>query len=655
MPRARSWGYSEKTRSGASPRLVDFVDRTCYSTRVRRILKLHALGWLMLCACLPPSGTAVASGDECREEIAGSDDSHSPRERGSFRREGTLSIWNYFGRDFDSAGFVELRPSGGGGYFVGVRGVAHGSGKFVASAGSAAHQVESPWYAPNPANAEVRSGSTGPTLIDRNQFFSLLVMEQTGYIDEELRAAQAVTVPARLHPNQAIFFEATSEYTGEELIKKFGKIPDTARIEHVHEAVASYLGQFDDGGIKDDASVTYLLKEGTSWLISGQPNHVRGAIYLETPQLTTPISRDKFKFIWETGRAAQVNAQRFLDAGRMGVYFAARELILLDGNLDDAWMFAHALNSRIGRIYKRIYRMHPFSGYKDSPEEEAYVIGLEELMRIVDLRKADSTIAWILEASSNGMTPYEALKLSLFAQQSRTEYLTQGDARAAIQLRDFSRLSDFLVSAEVARHPSLDNERGRGIAATLAGRWPVPEHRDVAAQFAEKSQYPYRAAIDGVRIRRQNPHNQLFFDGLQELHEFLREQNAIEVTSRDDIDPEVMLAGAYWRVVDRLAEQGVSDPQEKMKELGIRFALYRQSSSSLGAQGSWRLHRPALYTLLPFNFHQVLRPEISLFAFAYSSEQVRTLARSHGRDPAAWRRGSVHREQYLSEPDLAWH
>ncbi len=581
------------------------------------------------------------------------------RLRGLPAQSPSLTVWNYFGRTFDTAGLVDFRNFGEG--FSSVnRGEASILGQFKSTPSAVAQALRrgSPFLQANPAHTEVGSGSRGRTLLDRNQFFPLQVMEDTNYISARLRQAQAL-VPRQLNPNQVLFIEATTERTGGELIDQFGRVPDFARREPIAAGVANYFAQFDLGHERtpeeEAKAATYQLKEGATWILSGQPGGQRLRLHLESDDLVLPIDRQKYPYVWELGRAAQISSQAFFETLRMGLYFASRELILLGGNLDEAYLFGHSLNERIGNVYRRTYLMHDFSGYQNSPGQLAHVRPLKDALQSIDIKNVNPAVGSLVGASGNQLSAFEALQLWLSAQQNRTEFLSDADEKNVIELRDFSFLSRHLLILAAQKYSSLQNEEGQS-ALNFLGDGPMAEYRDSLADYAVKDSEQYGFAAQGRVVRKRNIHNRLEYDGLQNLDEFLSEFKAIEVSSDAELTGEELLVVSYRRAIEKLAAQGDPNPKKTLVDLKVNFVLLNQSAMRIPSTGSWHVYRSAIKTYMGlglFNFTpQTVSREISLTAAAYSADAVATLSEALGPTIAAYNRGQEHLRRYLGNPDL---
>ena len=117
---------------------------------------------------------------------------------------------------------------------------------------------------------------------------------------------------------------------------------------------------------------------GSGWLLSGQDNFGMRRIFLENRLLEKPIDREKMRFIWEIGRVAQTKPGALTEILKAATYFAAYELFLREGRLDEAYVFALSTQPANTRLYLR-YGMELYSRFKDS-EQVALVIPLSVLL-----------------------------------------------------------------------------------------------------------------------------------------------------------------------------------------------------------------------------------------------------------------------------------
>ncbi len=459
-------------------------------------------------------------------------------------------------------------------------------------------------------------------------------MQEAGYIDSEMRAAQSI-ISRMVKPEQVLFFEFTSTHTGHELTKTYGNIPEKkVRRDAATEAVADHFSQFEGMGYDgqdERLDASYQLKEAASCLFSGQPNHQRLPLFLE-PGLDKPIDRNAYPYIWEISRAAEIDDGLFLQTARLGLYFAARELVLLGGDPKEAYVFIRALDPVWARGFSIAHGLRFYSGYKAHPNWRTLVAPLSGLLDRLDVKRVSYRLSSLMTAMP-GLSTWDALKIAFYTRQNRTEYPSRGGV--TVQIRDFSNLPDYLVQRKLGHELAV---------AAMAESRPIVEYRDFLARSAEKHLYPYPAHIDGIRLPNGD---------IQELEAFLLENNAIEISAEGQ-PGDLLLSVAYWRAVERLAELGEPDPEATLKALGVRFVVYN-AASSVPAVARWRLHSPHLQAREAIAFTSwttTLREEILANAQAYAVEDVTPLARSLRSETDHFVRGAAHRRYYFSHPEL---
>jgi len=613
--------------------------------------------WTLLLLFWGTLGVALASGID-PEDIGDSSCARRIRAGALSAKPLSITVWNYFGRDFNSAGLIDLRPQfdGTSGYYATDSGEAHLSGRFQPSPSTHLKALtrSTPYLISNTVGSEMGSRSEGATLIDRNQYFSLNVMEDSRYISRRLREAQT-TIPQKVHPDQMIFVEAVSERSHGELIDAFGEIPNVARPEPFAQAVGEFFAQFE-GWESSQAGGAYHLKEGTGWFLSGQPGGVEYPLYLQNEALEVPIDRKKFPFVWEIGRAAQISHRAFAETLRVGLYLVARELILLGGDLSDAYLFGHSLNERIGNIYRRSHRMADFSGYRNSPTQKAHVRTLADALKSIDIGGVNPHVAALIRASEGKLTAFEALKIWLETQQDQSEFLS-GDAKTTtFQLRDFSGLPSHLYRLRIEKRLGAAANAPRSDLSFW--RSPVVELRDSVVEHAllecRRNGRLYEA--DGRPTVKTDPHTRMEFQTLQGLREFLSEVRGIEVSTKEKLAPEIQLTLAYRRAVEKLVEAGDPHPSRTLEELNVHFVLLNNLAESLPVSHRWYLHRSEILTwngaVAFFQQPIVVSPEIHQQAFAYRAADVAKLRAGLSSSPGYYRRERAHRWEYLYSPDL---
>ncbi|MCC6278342.1 MAG: hypothetical protein IT289_10560 [Oligoflexia bacterium] len=593
------------------------------------------------------SQAAFASQTNCAQNVG---QLSSSQDLGDVR-ESTMEIWRYVGRpDFNSVGLVtKLKDSNSLGFSSGSEGI-HSSQQGFSPVGWSllniyANRIR---FVPDPIRSEIESGSRGSNLLERNQHYSLVVMEQKEYINEQLRLSQD-GVSLKLHPNQVTFFELSEKRTHESLIKEFGKIPEHAKRDPVEQAVSEYFNMFawdeepnaPKTPVDPDAEKVYTLKSGTSWLISGQFFESRFRLPLETADLAVPLDRAKYPRVWEVGRAAQSHAEGFEETLRGDVYFAFLEMALMGGKLDECYIFGRALEKRRALVFKRIYGMKDYSTYSDHPAHSVTVIPLKELLQRVDLAKFSSGVRQLIRNSSGIMNPIAALTFLIRGSEHRNRYLENADE--AVFVRDFS-------TSVFKFDESLRLGLGRTLSETLRHK---VLYQDFALEHAERSVYPYVTPILGTK-------------GLATPYgAFQKGRNIIEINI---VSAEPKLSSTQYLVAvlrdqrNRLLRAGIQNPDQWMKDQNLEFHLVGRGQITAN-QGKdkpvdrWVIHRNELISAHQnpfFNFREVLRPEIHLEVLAYSAHQILEMERQLATNEKVkdFKKGRVHAERFLQDPEL---
>ncbi|MGE3975488.1 MAG: hypothetical protein AB7F59_13265 [Bdellovibrionales bacterium] len=559
-----------------------------------------------------------------------------------------------------------------GGYSSGEYGLIQ-EGQYYSTGYSLARRLDTPYININPLQVEMASGSKGETLIDRNQYYSFKSMEDIQYVDPREIQFHSNALK-KLSTDQITFFEITDELTRAELVKRYGKIPDHARRDPVDRGVEEHFAMTDMSLLDENKPESkdrqkYRLKVGASVLISGQPFGKKASLALEDERLLVPIDRTKYKHIWELGRAARDNEYEygFEEAIRISAFYAYHELILNGGKVEDAYIFGHSLDRGHSGLYMRTHRMKRFSGYKDNPNELALVIPLKDVLMKYGLDKVSFSIADLVQKTEGRMSAEALRHWQLFARGQSSQSLKDGSQnKAQYELRNFSSLLEKLITAKVLKAGVTESD-AQDIASQFSQELPLEQFRDQMAKYAEISARPYVTPIQGVFV--VDPHfartTGARIQRLQELDEFLKEQNAIEVYSGDKevLSGLQQLVGAYLHVWRQLYESGFTNPDSVMKEQNVQFAVtttkaqVMQQLEALPYAKKWFVYRHELVSAhnnWAFNYRETIKPRIDWRTYAFTVADIQKIMKEN---PAVrWRQFQLDREaQYktlMSQPDM---
>lgn len=517
----------------------------------------------------------------------------------------------------------------------------------------------------DPVKTELRSGSQGVDLLERNQFFPLKVMKDQGYISEEEHAAQLSISKKKIDARQVTFIEASEEIKQSELMKRFGEIPPTARMTAASQATRQYLSRFVE--YEDNVDYTFENKVGSCWLISGQINGAPAKIAAEDSRLVKPIDRKAHPYIWEIGRAAQTEDHAFEETLRVAVYLALHELIASGGSIDDAYFFGHALNSGRYKVFRRMYGMKSFSNYKGNPEETLLIVPLRDLL--VRFGISDLIGGWKARQISEDPTE-EVLRMRYELKLWKNQILEAvGEEKHRLSIRDFT---------DVGLHVVRGSPRFKNLSAAVRPRAsqalekisPLMEWRDRSAHILEETSKKYLSRIFGTRSLRPDDANPGFMKsrfGLMELDEFLTgERRAVEVTVSAKGEAALSLfLSAYENYLDQLSKRGFQTPVEFLRQKGVEFAMTTSDSETASLllreehSGEWFVHRDRVIqkdATWFMNYETEVVSQVSLWSTAFSIDQMERLRQGRGTmgrlQLPRLRQSLEQTDQMLSTPEL---
>ncbi len=385
-----------------------------------------------------------------------------------------LSVWRYYGQpNFNSVQHMNLEMSNDGeSYRRGIIGWAHENGNYVVAGETAERQFTDAYLKyMNPLRDEKASNGEGDVVFERLQYYSLKLMEKINYLDAGSRR-NFVQNSHNLHPNQVTLFEANEVLPASELKIKYGKVPEGARLDTRGNAWSTYQSYFDhsllwspfdkDGKesppyVEPKPDPIYEVKVAVSWLISGQDlGRKTYLIPSEDDDLEVKIDRSKYKYIWEVGRAGQAMSGAYEETLRAMAYQAYWEVLALGGKIEDAFVFAHALDAVHARLFRSKFGMKDFSKYKDKPAERCLYGPLSEFLRRYPPETYSGEVAEIVRESEGKISGIAAMKMLFAARTQADAKLKIGESK--IQLRDFNSgvelpMEDRDLITHTGKHP----------------------------------------------------------------------------------------------------------------------------------------------------------------------------------------------------------
>lgn len=213
------------------------------------------------------------------------------------------------------------------------------------------------------------------------QGFPLQMMELREYLESGARERHG-SVVKHLVPSQITFLERIDRFSEKALIKKFGKIPEHAILDEEFQAFINYASAFNFGSGPDETEAPipsekkqYDVPTATSWLVSGQvaekPAHLPFQLS-EEGVVTHLLDRTQMKYAWEIGRVAQDKGSSLEENLFTMAHLMMQELAALpndtdadlEAKIDQAFVFAHSLDSAHTKLYQAAYGMKVYPGYK---------------------------------------------------------------------------------------------------------------------------------------------------------------------------------------------------------------------------------------------------------------------------------------------------
>lgn len=353
-----------------------------------------------------------------------------------------LTIWRYGGqKDFSSASHSVWKNEGDS-YSLKTLGIAHHHDYFHRGSSLKYAFEAAPEAMKNPGRTELESQAPGNNFLDKNQYLSIS-MQKTTSIDEKMIEEQ-FEISKSLTPTQVTFFENTAVMRKSDILRKFGKIPETARKDADANSWLDYLSHFDlslvgKKNISPNRNIYYEVKEGTSWLISGQdPYNKKLQMPFEKAQMEVAYERDQFPFAWELGRAAATTPEGLGETLKAAAYFAYKELVILGGSLDKAFLFVHSATPLHTRLYKSVYKMQVYS--KTNIKDETVLIApLQTLLDISPPTQFARNLQLLHEAAPT-LKPQDTVWAEQIATEKRNFFLENTNG-SVVTVRDFSDLA----------------------------------------------------------------------------------------------------------------------------------------------------------------------------------------------------------------------
>ncbi len=501
----------------------------------------------------------------------------------------------------------------------------------------------------DPVKQLLTSQAKGEGVFERNQSFTLDLYEKHAYLSPEETALQLSIAKNFLKPEQVTFIEATTPTTERALKKEYGKIPPDARLEPKSAAWDQYQSYY--AGYKKPRNRPYELKVGGAWLISGQVDGKNVPLALEAEGLVRPIDRSRYKYVFEIGRAGQKTNFEFEETLRALLFHAMSDVLASGGRIEDAYVFAHAMDRARAITFRRRYGGEEFSRYQDPKRsEESVLVGsLADLLAKLDPADFSSELkALRTEAPSSARVSSPELYKTLIQNQKlanqKLKLSFKDGPSGEVEIRDFSYLRHAILDRAQSMKKLTESEKPMAIGI-LAGS-PLLQNRDNIAVALESQRHTPDARMTRLEgIPRVHPLYQT--ESLQNLNEFLSQQRAIEIfptvtsgrLTREQA--ESLVVATYDRYVGYLKKRNVADPEAFMKDYGIHFALTLNNASfrNLG-EGAvspeyWYVYRSSVTLVenfggygLGFGGYRRTVPQVFWQSWSLSVDQILALKKS---------------------------
>lgn len=594
----------------------------------------------------------------------------------------TVNVWRYYGqKSFNSSYHMNLvREAGALNYQTGLMGRASSTSRSYNQIGASSisnYAENYRWYI-NPISAEFASGANGDTIYERLQAYSLELMMNIDYLDSGYQEG-VIKQSLALNPNQPTIAEATERMRESEVLARYGKIPKFARRDAEANAFNDYMNLFDntlthvpgldddqDGELHEEETARpkedpwYEVKVGLTWMVAGQDADTLYKLPFESPELMVPLDRDKYKIVWEVGRAGQTVNGAFDETLRANAYMAYMEVLAMGGNLEDAWVFGHSLDAGHTALYKRRFKMIEYSGYSGNPKEKLLVAPLATILRLFKLETLSSAVTEMMAATKNTFTPRRAMEWEFKARQWRDMILSSPKTKDEYEVRVFGNILYPEIKGQIDALVMPELERGQ-LFQNIWERAPIVRDRDSIGDQTGATHNMQRFHVHGIPDNsRGGDHN-----GLMRLRTFLHQNNAVEVFTRGESEASgfTTLLETYNHFVQRLRNAGIQNPVDWLTRAKVNFCLtsrfgYRPSSPEFAADRRWYIHRDEYVSTnnaMGFGFgafRQVVAPRVHLESNCFGVAKISKWARLGVTARDSFATGVANTREFLINPQL---
>lgn len=333
-------------------------------------------------------------------------------------------------------------------------------------------------------------------MLGEQQDFSLNKMVETGYIT----AAEAEyfrNLGLNLQPNQVYFWEVYRQATLEELSSNYG----------------DYRFRSISGGVDSSSDHLWPAKTAAMWNVAGQVwdygklhAPVKLPWELEEARKEFSLDRNKYKFVFEWGRAAQDLAGDIEHIYAANTLLSLVQVLAYKGSIDDAYVMVHSFDKVNTRLYSR---MHPDTlyppGWKNL-DDALFLVPLAEAIKKYPIERASERVRKVMELSEGQLTSVQALDLiikDVLHRKSEMHFFSAaGEQRAPVVLTDSSPWLAFATHGAV-RNYGLTPEQAQRIYEYFAKQPPpgatfnyLEKYQNAADSEMSRYEYAQRNAIE---------------------------------------------------------------------------------------------------------------------------------------------------------------
>ena len=339
------------------------------------------------------------------------------------------------------------------------------------------------------------AGRNGEMLGDQ-QDFSLNKMVETGYISSQ-EAEYFRNLGLKLNSNQVYFWEVYREATYEEVSQNY----------------QDFRFRSISAGVNLSDYSLWPAKTAAMWNVAGQVWDY-GKIYtplklpweFEEARKDFSLDREKYKFVFEWGRAAQDLAGDIEHIYAANTLLSLVQVLAYKGSIDDAYVMVHSFDKVNTRLYSRMHpdTMYP-PGWKNL-DDALFLVPLREALKKYPIARASERVRKIIELSNGKLTPVQAVELiisGVLHRKSEMHFISSaGEQRSPVILTDSSAWLAFATHG-AARSYGLTPEEAQAIYEYFTNQSPpgasynyLEKYQNAADSTLSRYEYAARNAIE---------------------------------------------------------------------------------------------------------------------------------------------------------------